>query len=292
MLPTVLAEIAVEFFGEFDRRFGKHIHILDWSLHLDEATPHIHERHVFDCENRYGEIAPQQEKALEALGFDLPHPDQKPGKLNNRKKTFDAACRALLFDICRKHGLHLDQEPEYGGRAYLEKQDYILMKQKEKLSVQAKEITEQETKLESLTIRIEDTEKFIDEVSEIAYETAVDVVTDKVIEETHDADFDEIEKMKNDLTSDRSGSSPQVKRVISKTLDSLMKKFRGMTDHITGRLTEIFGDPAQKKAMQEPIRESIRDKLARSQMQADEENARRRVEQGPPVKRKQQDINL
>ena len=288
VLPTVLAEIAVEFFGEFDRRFGKHIHILDWSLHLDEATPHIHERHVFDCENRYGEIAPQQEKALEALGFDLPHPDQKPGKLNNRKKTFDAACRALLFDICRKHGLHLDQEPEYGGRAYLEKQDYILMKQKEKLSVQAKEITEQETKLESLTIRIEDTEKFIDEVSEIAYETAVDVVTDKVIEETHNADFDEIEKMKNDLTSDRSGSSPQVKRVISKTLDSLMKRFRGMTDHITGRLTEIFGDPAQKKAMQEPIR----DKLARSQMQADEENARRRVEQGPPVKRKQQDINL
>lgn len=290
--PAVLAEIAVEFFGEFERRFGKHIHILDWSLHLDEATPHIHERHVFDCENRYGEIAPQQEKALEALGFDLPHPYQKPGKLNNRKKTFDAACRALLFDICRKHGLHLDQEPEYGGRAYLEKQDYILMKQKEKLSEQAKEITEQETKLESLTIRIEDTEKFIDEVSEIAYETAVDVVTDKVIEETHNADFDEIEKMKNDLTSERPGSSPQVKRVISKTLDSLMKRFRGMTDHITGRLAAIFGDPDQKKAMQAPIRESIRDKLARSQMQADEENAKRRAEQGPPVKRKQQDINL
>jgi len=290
--PAVLAEIAVEFFGEFERRFGKHIHILDWSFHLDEATPHIHERHVFDCENRYGEIAPQQEKALEALGFDLPHPDQKPGKLNNRKKTFDAACRALLFDICRKHGLHLDQEPEYGGRDYLEKQDYILMKQKEKLSEQAKEITEQETKLESLTIRIGDTEKFIDEVSEIAYETAVDVVTDKVIEETHNADFDEIEKMKNDLTSERPGSSPQVKRVISKTLDSLMKRFRGMTDHITGRLAAIFGDPDQKKAMQAPIRESIRDKLARSQMQADEENARRRAEQGPPVKRKQQDINL
>ena len=92
-----------------------------------------------------------------------------------------------------------------------------------------------------MTIRIEDTEKFIDEVSEVAYETAVDVVTDKVIEETHNADFDEIEKLKRDLTSDRSSNSPQVKRVISKTLDSLMKKFRGMTDHITGRLTAIFG---------------------------------------------------
>ena len=52
------------------------------------------------------------------------------------------------------------------------------------------------SKLDSLTIRIEDTEKFIDEVSEVAYETAVEVVTDKVIEETHNADFDEIEKLK------------------------------------------------------------------------------------------------
>ena len=152
--PAVLAEIAAEFFEEFDRRFGDHIHILDWSLHLDEATPHIHERHVFDCENRYGEVAPQQEKALEALGFELPYPDQKPGKMNNRKKTFDAACREMLFDICRNHGLHLDHEPEYGGRAYLEKQDYILMKQKEMLAVQNQQIESKEAELEEIIIRV------------------------------------------------------------------------------------------------------------------------------------------
>ncbi|WP_181978165.1 hypothetical protein [Solobacterium moorei] len=139
--PMVLGQIAAEFFEEFDRHFGEHIHILDWALHLDEATPHIHERHAFDCENRYGEIQPQQEKVLEALGFDLPHPDQNKGKLNNREMTFDAACRAMLFDICKRHGLHLDQEPEYGGRAYLEKQDYILMKQKEQMAEQAEEIS-------------------------------------------------------------------------------------------------------------------------------------------------------
>ena len=52
--------------------------VLDWALHLDESTPHIHERHVFDCENKYGEIAPQQEKALEALGFRPARPGQAP----------------------------------------------------------------------------------------------------------------------------------------------------------------------------------------------------------------------
>ncbi len=51
----------------------------------------------------------------------------------------------MLFDICKRHGLHLDQEPEHGGRANLEKQDYILMKQKEKLAVQDQQIEAKES---------------------------------------------------------------------------------------------------------------------------------------------------
>ena len=46
----VLARIATEFFAEMEEKFGSHVHILDWALHLDEGTSHIHERHVFDCE--------------------------------------------------------------------------------------------------------------------------------------------------------------------------------------------------------------------------------------------------
>ena len=122
--PETLALIVSEFYEEFENRFGSHIHILDWALHLDEGTPHIHERHVFDCENRYGELCPQQEKALEELGIPLPKPEQAKGKHNNRKQTFDAVCRTILFDIAKRHGLHLEQEPSYGGREYLEKQDY------------------------------------------------------------------------------------------------------------------------------------------------------------------------
>ena len=96
------------------------------------------------------------------------YPDQKPGKMNNRKKTFDAACREMLFDICRNHGLHLDYEPEYGGRAYLEKQDYILMRQKEKMIEQDREIREAQENLDQLTMKIEDIETMINEVSEAA----------------------------------------------------------------------------------------------------------------------------
>ena len=52
-----------EFKKEFDERFGSNVHIIDWSLHMDEATPHIHE-HVFDATNRYGEIEPKQGNSI------------------------------------------------------------------------------------------------------------------------------------------------------------------------------------------------------------------------------------
>ena len=114
-----LLNIVTEFIEEFKAKFGNHVHVLDWALHLDESTPHIHERHVFDCENKYGEVAPQQEKALEALGFELPDPGKPLGRRNNRKIAFDAACRKMLFEIAKRHGLDLEEEAEYGNRKYL-----------------------------------------------------------------------------------------------------------------------------------------------------------------------------
>ena len=289
--PAVLAEIAAEFFEEFDRRFGDHIHILDWSLHLDEATPHIHERHVFDCENRYGEVAPQQEKALEALGFELSYPDQKPGKMNNRKKTFDAACREMLFDICRNHGLHLDYEPEYGGRAYLEKQDYILMKQKEMLAVQNQQIESKEAELEEIIIRIEDTEAFAEEVADAAYEQAVEVVTRTVQEEIRNEDFDLIEEQRRIVLNNAELSDKEY-NLADRIFRGLMNRFKGMTHYITNKLAVILRSPERKAEIKEPIKESIRDRLARSQKQADELNARRRAGRSMPPKRRRQDMEL
>ena len=80
---------------------------------------------------------------MEALGFELPKPDKPLGRYNNRKITFDAACRTMLFEIAKRHGLELDEMPEYGGQAYLEKQDYILKKQNERIAEQKKELQEQ-----------------------------------------------------------------------------------------------------------------------------------------------------
>ena len=142
-----LFHIADTFMKRFEGMFGDHVHILDFALHMDETTPHIHERHVFDCENKYGELCPQQEKALEALGIPLPDPDKPRGRNNNRKMTFDLICRNLLFDVCRQYGLDIEEVPEYGGKKYLEKQEFIIQAQKEKIARQEQMIKEQEEKI-------------------------------------------------------------------------------------------------------------------------------------------------
>ena len=184
-----LVLVVTEFIAEFHERFGAHVHLLDWALHLDESTPHIHERHVFDCENKYGELAPQQEKALEALGFDLPDPNKSLSRRNNRKITFDAACRKMLFEIAKRHGLDLEEEAEYGNRKYLEKQDFILAKQKEQLAAQ-------QNRLDELTLKVSDMETLLEDVSAAACDKAVEVVTETVRTETRKEDMRMIEDTK------------------------------------------------------------------------------------------------
>lgn len=319
--------IVGEFLEEMRERFGSHVHVLDWALHLDEGTPHIHERHVFDCENQYGEIAPQQEKALEALGFELPDPSKKVGKNNNRKMTFDSACRAMLFDICKKHGLHLQEKPEYGGRAYLEKHDYILMKQREQLAQQGQMITEQTAtitqqkgvmekqeqtisegfekinhnrltisqqnrKIDELTLKLDDVESLIDEVADVAYDKAVEIVADTVRVETHKEDIRMIQDTKDWLSSPER-KAPKKERAYAVTrLDGVIQKISKAMDGALNKLRVWLTKPEIKKAGKEAIknsaRESIYARLAGGKATADAENQARQNQK----KQRKQDMEL
>ena len=92
--PETLFRIVNEFYEEFERRFGSHIHILDWALHLDEGTPHIHERHVFDCENRYGELLPPAGEGAGGTG----HPSPEPGQAKRQAQQSETDLRCGLPD--------------------------------------------------------------------------------------------------------------------------------------------------------------------------------------------------
>ena len=238
---------------------------MDWALHLDEATPHIHERHVFDAVNQYGELCPQQDKALEELGFELPKPNEKKGKYNNRKMVFDEECRKLFISICQNHGLTIDVEPVYGGASYLEKQDFIIMNQK-------KRIEEKQAVLDGLVMKIEDVNAVIEEAVDLAYEKACEVVTKRVKEETvkHDVDVvkdygELLQQQPKDKLSDKS------KSVASKVVNAIVAKLEKASQALLGNIISALNEPKNKvKAkgqIKEQARVSIQEKLKEKQKQ-------------------------
>ena len=262
-----LLSVVTEFIEAFKAKYGDHVHVLDWALHLDESTPHIHERHVFDCENKYGEVAPQQEKALEALGFDLPDPDKPLSRRNNRKITFDAACRKMLFEVAKRHGLDLEEEAEYGNRKYLEKQDFIFAKQKEQLAAQ-------QSKLDELTLKVNDMETLIDEVSAAAYDKAVEVVTDVVRTETRKEDMRMIEDTKKWVLSPERKAPQATREYAAHRLDTVLDKFLKAMQTTATRLQEKLLKLEVRQKGKEQVKEKARDSVLQllSRLQAEQAN--------------------
>lgn len=282
--PELLLQIVNEFFGEMETRFGSHVHILNWALHLDEGTPHIQERHVFDCKNKYGELEPKQDKALEELGIPLPDPSKPKSKYNNRKQTFDAICRDLLFDICEKHGLKLEREPSYGGRGYLEKQDYIIEKQKQTIATKKQELSE-------ITMKIEDAEALVEEIAENAYEKACEVVADTVRTETQKQDLAVLEDYKEWITSPERNLSQEKKDVIGKCLDALGSKMKNAAGKILSKVQKALKNPEVKNRNQEQVREKAKESLL-ALLQHKKEQVKRNDDSVKPQQHKKQNMEL
>ena len=249
-----LLSVVTEFIEKFKAKYGNHVHVLDWALHLDESTPHIHERHVFDCKNKYGEVAPQQEKALEALGFELPDPDKPLSRRNNRKIAFDAACRKMLFEIAKLYGLELEEEAEYGNRKYLEKQDFILAKQKEQLAAQ-------QDRLDELTLKVSDMETLLEDVSAAAYDKAVEVVTDVVRTETRKEDMRMIEDTKKWVLSPERKAPQATREYAAHRLDTVLDKFLKTMQTTATRLQEKLLRPDVRQKGKEQVKEKARDSV-------------------------------
>lgn len=270
--PDVLAKVVAEFFEEFEKRYGSHVHILDWALHLDEATPHVHVRQVYDALNKYGELCPQQEKALEELGFELPDPTKKRSRFNNRKMCFDAECRKLFLDIGQKNGVELEYEPEYGGASYLEKQDYIIENQQ-------KRIAKMQAALDDITLKVLDMENMVEQIADDAYEKACEVVADTVAEHTRTEDIAELRSYKKWLTSDERKTPKDKRDFVGKCLDNLEARFRKMAQAVAKKVLGALQSPQIKEQKKEEIKErarvSVRERLAEHQKQVEMEKQRK-----------------
>ena len=270
--PNLFVQVFIELMKEIEKRFGSNIKILDWALHMDEGTPHIHERHVFFADDGHGMNFPKQDKACEALGFDRPNPEKKPGKNNNRKMSFDAEIRRMYMEIAEKHGITIERIP-LEGKEHLEKNDFIIAKQEETKAANAIYIAEQELKIANIDAMAE-------EVAGKAYEKACEVITETVKEETVKADIDIVKEYRDVLTDPRRDAPDKQKNLLRKVLDNVMAKLARNTSVLLEKVRGVLQNPEVKKKNQDEItmvaKESILEMLKRNKQKIAENEAVRK----------------
>lgn len=270
--PALFVQVVAELVEEFMKRFGSNVQVLDWALHMDEATPHIHERHVFFADDGCGMNFPKQEKACEALGFERPNTEKKSNKYNNAKMVFDEEVRKLYIEIAEKYGVVIEKIP-LEGKKHLEKNDYILAKQ-------AKEIANNEDRLQSLELKIEDIENFSEEVAKVAYEKACEVVAEEVRAMTIEEDVGIVEAYKGRVVSDKVGIKKENKPFAIKILERVVELLKRGKGAISKKIEKALTDPASKRKIQTRLQalqkhlfwQSLRSKRSRLNLPSNREN--------------------
>ena len=280
--PEILLAATIEFLNEVSKRYGSHVHILDWALHVDEGTPHIHERHVFDVINKYGERQPKQEQALKELGFEPPDPTKKISKYNNRKISFDAECRKLLLDICKSHGLLIDEEPIYGGKKYLEKQEFIIKTVNEKCQLlQAEkdqlladnsslnekksslqdEITDLDFKKEKKESELADIDSFVKDVTAVAYDKACETIIDELAESIRKETSQEINNLKNEINNSNNLITKTLTKFALEQLTVLQQRLSGIKARAVNSIKKSFSSSAKKEKLLKNMVEATKPSL-------------------------------
>lgn len=127
--------------NEWNREHGSHMHILNLAAHFDEASPHAHLRRVWEYTDKDGLPRLGQNKALEAAGIELPEPNKKIGRYNNRKMTFDAMAREMWQQICKEHGFDIETEVRPNMK-HKNKGDFIANQINQQIEFKQKELSE------------------------------------------------------------------------------------------------------------------------------------------------------
>ena len=180
-MRTILINAINTYLG-YLRQYGDYIHVLNVAIHADEASIHAHMRKVYDHVNERGERTPGQRQALAACGILPPRPEEKENRYNSRKMTFDREGRAeWLRDVSRAIAQYRDKHPELlealeplkdletepeASRQRIEKQEFIALSQRRKISSQAEKLEELQDNIERGERQIEYIDAFRDMVEE------------------------------------------------------------------------------------------------------------------------------
>jgi len=144
--PEVFTECALEYFDhlqKWNEKTGNHMAILDMAIHLDEKSPHMQMRRVWQYQaDDSGRLAIGQKKALEQAGIFRPEPNEFESRHNNNKMTFDKMMREKWIEIVEAHGFEVEKKPmptktHADKAAYIREQEQGLADMKSNANLQA-----------------------------------------------------------------------------------------------------------------------------------------------------------
>lgn len=136
------------------------VKILDAALHVDEATPHMHVRKVWEAQGKDGKIV-SQTKALEQMGVERPDKSKAKSRYNNPKMTYTRACREHFQELCKEYDLEIETEPQEASKSGLALKEYQRQQEEKKLK-------EAEKQLESVNEEIGYQDMYLLNVNELA----------------------------------------------------------------------------------------------------------------------------
>lgn len=103
------------------QRYGANLITLDAALHRDETADHIHFRYTLGAVDKFGHFMPNQNAALEAMGFDGRNPETgKKDRYHNPLVAFTDEVRETFYQACERRGVEIDREVTSGSRRQLE----------------------------------------------------------------------------------------------------------------------------------------------------------------------------
>lgn len=137
--PHELANIITEF-RKWRSKEYPNVKTLNLAIHLDEKTPHVHERVVWIAHKDGYEIVGQA-AALREMGVQRPNMTKKEDRYNNAKVTYTEACRAKLMEICRAHDLEIIEEAAEPGKKTLDLKIWQVQQEEQRLNELKKEIS-------------------------------------------------------------------------------------------------------------------------------------------------------
>ena len=157
------------------------------------------------------------------------------------------------------------------------------MKEKEQMAVQ-------EQKLEELTLKIEDVETLVEEVSDIAYDKAMEVVADTVRQQPHKEDLRLVEETKTWVLSQERKAPQKEREYAAARLGGVISKIKNAMQSALSKIQKKLMQPEVKQAGKQQIQEKAKRSILAFLKKAKKDSAQR--ESNRKKQQEKQDMEL